>query len=165
MTASNTKFKDDEKTTKKINSIHIVVFACTNCGEEFEELRLCKECKSPMKVVQVTEKFGNEADEYLAKLKREGVWDDTSVHPKHDENSDGGIAGSSDELDDIDIKIAGQESTEETIEDLELGDIYPDDESGERTTKNVTDMDWSEALDKLDEEEDTSDLNEELPEL
>lgn len=168
MTASNTKSKEN-KTTKKINSIHLVVFACQNCGEEFEELRLCKECKSPMKVVQVIEKFGSEADEYLEKLKRDGVWDETSVRPKHDEVVDGGVSTNDDELDDIDIKIAGQDDTVETVDkvdEIPLDDIFPDDEAEHKPAiEKDADLDWVEALDKLDEEEDTSDLNDDLPEL
>lgn len=165
MTASNTKFREEEKTTKKINSIHIVVFACSNCGEEFEELRLCKECKSPMKVIQVVEKFGNEAEEYLSRLKRDGVWEDTSVRPKdHEEVHDGGVSSKTDELDDIDIKIAGEVDVAEA-EDLVLEDIYPDDEPTVPVKSAKEDLDWAEALDKLDEEEDTSDLGDGLPEL
>lgn len=168
MTASNTKSKVEEKTTKKINSIHIVLFACPNCGEEIEELKLCKECKSPMKVIQVIEKFGNEADEYLEKLKKDGVWDDTAVRPKHDDLHDGGIATNVDELDDIDIKVAG-EILEDEVDDMALGDIYPDNDSDsepDHKQANVdVDLDWAETLDKLDEEEDTSDLKDELPEL
>ena len=164
MTASNAKSKV-EKTTKRINSIHIVVFACPNCGEEFEELRLCKECKNPMKVVQVIEKFGSEADEYLEQLKREGVWDDTSVRPKHDEIHDGGVSKDADELDDLDIKIAGQEDSSQEVDDLALGDIFPDDDSRDEKPVKPVDDDWTEVLDKLDEEEDTSDLKDELPEL
>jgi predicted RNA-binding Zn-ribbon protein involved in translation (DUF1610 family) len=165
MTASNTKSKEEEKTTKKINSIHLVVFACPNCGDEFEELRLCKECKSPMKVIQVIEKFGTEADEYLAKLKRDGVWEDNSVRPRHDDLKDGGVSSMEDELDDIDIKIAGEDDPAETTA-LAIGEIFPDDDADKAPVdKNVEDLDWAEALDKLDEEEDTSDLNDELPEL
>lgn len=165
MTASNTKSKEEEKTTKKINSIHLVVFACPNCGDEFEELRLCKECKSPMKVIQVIEKFGTEADEYLAKLKRDGVWEDNSVRPRHDDLKDGGVSSMEDELDDIDIKIAGEDEPTDTAA-LAIGDIFPDDDADKAPVeKHVDDLDWAEALDKLDEEEDTSDLNDELPEL
>lgn len=166
MTASNTKSKEESKTTKKITSIHIVVFACPNCGEEFEELRLCKECKSPMKVIQVIEKFGSEADEYLAKLKKDGVWDDTSVRPKdHEDSVDGGISTKTDELDDIDIKIAGEEEITHEEDDLALEDIYPDDEPVASAKANDEDLDWTKTLEKLDEEEDTSDLGDELPEL
>lgn len=164
MTASNAKSKE-QKTTKQINSIHIVVFACPNCGEEFEELRLCKECKNPMKVIQVVEKYGSEADEYLEQLKRDGVWDELSVRPKHDDIHDGGVSKDADALDDIDIKIAGQDDVEEEVDELALGDIFPDDDSEDKQVKPVIDEDWTEVLDKLDEEEDTSDIKDELPEL
>lgn len=165
MTASNTKNKVEEKTTKQINSIHIVVFSCPNCGDEIEELKLCKECKNPMKVIQVIEKFGSEADEYLAKLKRDGVWDENAVRPKNDDPSDTGLSISEDELDDIDIKVAGEDIADD-VDEMPLGDIFPDDDdTPAKTASNDKDLDWVEALDKLDEEEDTSDLKEELPEL
>ena len=164
MTASKTKSSDIKTTTnnKPVNSIHIVVFACPNCGEEFEELRLCKVCKNPMKVVQVIEKFGSEANEYLSKLKKEGIWDDTSVRPSKDEEVDGGLSKDDDELDKIDIKIAG-EVEEET--EVPLEDIYPDDdESPVSNPKVPQDPDWEEALKALDEEEKTDDL-EDIPDL
>lgn len=164
MTASNAKSKE-QKTTKQINSIHIVVFACPNCGEEFEELRLCKECKSPMKVVQVVEKYGSEADQYLEQLKRNGVWDEQSVRPRQDDLHDGGVSKDTDELDDIDIKIAGQDDVEEVEDELVLEDIFPDEDKDDNHVKPVLDDDWTEVLDKLDEEEDTSDIKDELPEL
>lgn len=172
MTASKTK-SGDEKKTKAINSIHIVLFTCPNCGEEFEELRLCQECKSPMKVIQVIEKFGAEADEYLAKLKKEGVWEDTSVRPKKEEKHDGGISATDDdELDDIDIKIAGErgedheeeDDDEDKDEEVELIEIFPEDDDDKNAPKSHNSDDLKDILDKLDEE-DTEDVDATLPEL
>ncbi|MCK9368642.1 hypothetical protein M0R04_01560 [Candidatus Dojkabacteria bacterium] len=162
MTASKTKSSSVKTTTNKpINSIHIVVFACPNCGEEFEELRLCKVCKNPMKVVQVIEKFGSEANEYLSKLKKEGIWEDTSVRPSK-EDHDGGLSTADDELDKIDIKIAGE--VEEDTE-IPLADIYPDDDEVLPAVSKVPDdPDWEKALEALDEEEKTDDL-EDVPDL
>lgn len=162
MTASKTK-SSNNKTTKPINSIHIVVFACPNCGDEHEELRLCKECKSPMRVVQVIEKFGSEADEYLIRLKKEGDWDELSVRPKT--HLDGGIStDEADELDKIDIKIAGEEIEEKENHVEFLEDIYPDEEEHKPATSPKEDIDWTEALEKLDEEDNSEDL-EQVPEL
>lgn len=169
MTASNTK-TTDRKVVQPMKSIHIVVFGCPNCGEEIEELKLCKECKSPMKVVQVIEKFGQDAEDYLAHLKREGIWTADSVMPKKgdvDDDGDGGIGD--DDLDDLDIPIKGLAEDKEDLVDEPpvLGDIFPDE--GVPSSKEP-DMDFQEALSALDEEDegvtDMDDLGPDgLPEL
>ncbi len=165
MTASNAKTGED-KIVKPIRSIHIVVLSCPNCGEELEELKLCKECKSPMKVVQVIEKFGAEADEYLAQLKRDGLWEDHSVSPmKSNVISDDGI--SPDDIDDYDIPINGISKKKEDSDEFgELGltDIFPSDDEFATTDKPQTDLDLKEALDLLDQDEE-DDVPEGLPEL
>jgi hypothetical protein len=144
------------------------VYACSNCGEEVEELKLCNECNSPMKVIQVLEKYGEEADQYLEKLKKEGDWDATAVTPKKKaEADDGGI--SSDEVDHLDIPITGlhEESDDEPVG---LGEIFPDDDDDSSTSKPASkDLDFMEALEKLDEEDEVEDMDglgpDGLPEL
>ncbi len=156
-----------EKIVKPVNSIHIVVYACTHCGEEIEELKLCTECDSPMKVIQVIEKFGSEADEYLKELKKDGNWSGSSVTPpkKAEATDDGSI--SDDDLDSLDIPIMGIE--EENDEPAGLGEIFPDDGDEDSPSTPSQDIDFMEALDKLDEEEDVDDLHDlgpdGLPEL
>jgi hypothetical protein len=166
MAAPNTR-TTDKKVVQPVKSIHIVVLGCPNCGEEVEELKLCKECNSPMKVVQVIEKFGSDAEEYLAQLKREGVWGMDSVRPNKG-NTDEDVE--TDDLDEeLEIPIRGL--TEEVVDDdavSSLGDIFPDD--GAPSTV-VPDVDFQDALRALDEEEEdvTKDLEdlgpEGLPEL
>ncbi len=172
MAASKTKKTGNgNKVIKPVNSIHVVVFACSHCGEEIEELKLCNECNSPMKVVQVFEKFGQEADEYLAELKKEGMWDADSVSPKKKKEKidDGGISG--DDLDHLDIPIMGVNDggVKEDLDDG-LSDIFPDeDDEVESATSGSQDLDFMEALEKLDEEDQIEDLEElgpdGLPEL
>ncbi|MBI2357060.1 hypothetical protein HYV12_03370 [Candidatus Dojkabacteria bacterium] len=166
MTASNTK-TTDKKVVQPVKSIHIVVFGCSNCGEELEELKLCKECNSTMKVVQVIEKFGEDAESYLAHLKREGVWSSDSVTPKKkdDDDEDSGIGD--DDLDGLDIPIRG--IPEDTFEDTPgLTDIFPDEGA---PSSLEPDVDFQKALSALDEEEEdvTKDLEDlgpdGLPEL
>ena len=172
MAASKTKKNGNgNKVIKPVNSVHIVIYSCPNCGEELEELKLCNECDSPMKVVQVIEKYGSEADEYLEKLKKEGSWGaGTVVPPKKKESGDGGISG--DDLEELDIPITGlQEQEEEDDEPTGLGEIFPDEDDGEAAPASSSngDLDFMEALEKLDEEEDVEDLHDlgpdGLPEL
>lgn len=160
MTASNTK-TTDKKVVQPMKSIHIVVFGCPNCGEELEELKLCKECNSPMKVVQVIEKFGQDAEEYLAHLKREGIWTSDSVMPKKNVDDVSGIGA--DDLDDLDIPIKGLAEDSSTFAEPDvagLTDIFPDD--GAPSTAEP-DLDFQEALSTLDEEEE--DMAEDLGDL
>ncbi|KKR05766.1 MAG: hypothetical protein UT34_C0002G0273 [candidate division WS6 bacterium GW2011_GWF2_39_15] len=161
MTASNTK-TTDKKVVAPVKSIHVVVYACTNCGEEVEELKLCKECNSPMKVIQVFEKFGEDADKYLSQLKKEGEWDADSVTPKkaHAVN-DGGI--DSDDLEELDIPIKGiadDPFEEEKVDVDDLTDIFPDDG---QTAGVEPDVDFQKALSALDEEEE--DVSKDLEDL
>lgn len=165
MTASNTK-TTDKKVVQPVKSIHIVVFGCPNCGEELEELKLCKECNSTMKVIQVIEKFGEDAENYLAHLKREGVWSSDSVTPKKDDDDDDSGIGD-DDLDGLDIPIRGL--PEDTFEEAaSLTDIFPDEGTGGGVEPDV---DFQKALSALDEEEedvikDLDDLGPDgLPEL
>lgn len=50
---------------KPVFTIQVIRYYCTNCGEEKEEVKLCPTCKSSMRVVEVVEKYGEEAKEYL----------------------------------------------------------------------------------------------------
>lgn len=155
-----------ERMVKPVNSVHIVIYACSNCGEEVEELKLCNECTSPMKVVQVIEKYGEEADEYLEQLKKDGNWGAGVVTPKKkDEPTDGGI--SADEIDSLDIPITGLNESDDD-EPVGLGEIFPDDDESDAKPA-AQDLDFMEALDKLDEEEDVDNMDglgpEGLPEL
>lgn len=170
MAAPKTKKNGNgDRIVKPVNSVHIVIYACSNCGEEVEELKLCNECNSPMKVVQVIEKYGEEADEYLEQLKKDGNWDAGVVTPKKKvESSDGGI--SADEIDHLDIPITGlhEEEEEEEDEPMGLGEIFPDDDdSGNKPA--TQDIDFMEALEKLDEEDEVENMDglgpDGLPEL
>jgi hypothetical protein len=54
---------------KQIVSIQVIHYCCANCSEEVEEVKFCPSCKAPMRVIHVTEKFGEEAEKYLETLK------------------------------------------------------------------------------------------------
>jgi predicted RNA-binding Zn-ribbon protein involved in translation (DUF1610 family) len=60
--------KDQLITPRK--SVHVVYFSCPHCGEEIEDIKLCRECGEPMRVINVVEKFGEEAEKRLEELKK-----------------------------------------------------------------------------------------------
>jgi predicted RNA-binding Zn-ribbon protein involved in translation (DUF1610 family) len=70
MADSSTQTNQKDQVVKSMITVQIVHFHCSNCGDEIEEVKLCKSCKAPMRVIQVTEKYGEEAEKYLEDLKR-----------------------------------------------------------------------------------------------
>ena len=64
--ANPAKKKKDELIPQR-KSVHVVFFSCAECGEEVDEIKICPECGKPMKVIDVVEKFGEDADRYLEK--------------------------------------------------------------------------------------------------
>ena len=144
---------------KPLVSVHVVHYACANCGEETEEVKMCKECNAPMRVIQVVELYGDEANEYLDSLKE--------TSEKKQEKKVGGV-----EFDDSvsGAEAEGLEIEEESLDDtdeVELGEIFPEEEDGEQKAY-VGDLgdDFEAALDILDQEDDElgEDI-EDLPEL
>ena len=147
----------DKKVVKSTANVHVVVFSCPDCTHEEEEVKLCPKCGKPMRVINVVEKFGDEADEYIKKFKGED--DDIEI----DE-------GKEEELIDVDSPTIIKLSEEDHIPDNDeedtgsLGVIYPDDDQPAVSSEGA-DMDFMDALEKLDEEdEDPGELND-LPEL
>jgi len=149
--AKNTK----KKVAKATTNIHVVMFSCPNCTHELEEVKSCPECGKSMRVINVVEKFGEEADKYLEKLKEK-------IEEKKEEKDHEYIDPDSPTV----IKLSEEDHIEEDEEeeDAVLGVIYPDDDQSDTPSGGV-DMDFMDALEKLDEEEeDTGEFNE-LPEL
>ena len=145
--------KTNKKVVKSTTNVHVVIFSCPDCTHEVEVVELCPKCNKPMRVINVVEKFGEEAEEYIKKFKVE----------KEGEKGE-------EELLDADAPTIIKLSEEDHIEEVEeedsgdLGIIYPDDDQ-KNTSSEGADMDFMEALEKLDEEdEDPGELNE-LPEL
>lgn len=58
-----------DQLVKPMVSIQIIHFYCGNCNEELDEVKFCPSCKAPMRVINVVEKFGEEAEKYLEALK------------------------------------------------------------------------------------------------
>ncbi len=145
-------------------SVHVVHYACSNCDEENEEVRMCKECNAPSRVIKVSELYGQEATDYLDSLKEQ--------KEKQKEKTSSSVSGVQ-----FDNSVSGAETegyeeerlpTEEE-EDIELSEIFPEEkeEFGEKK-KFVDDLgeDFEAALDVLDQEDDgLSEDVEDLPEL
>jgi len=150
--------KINKKVVKATTNIHVVMFSCPNCSHETEEVKFCSECGKPMKVINVIEKFGNEADEFLEKLRKnleEGTITVTGDN----------VEVSEDEAPTI-IKLSEEDHIKEDKEENSgaLGVIFPDDDQSNISSEGV-DIDFMDALEKLDEEEEEPGEFNELPEL
>ncbi|MDX9739278.1 MAG: hypothetical protein RBT33_02860 [Candidatus Dojkabacteria bacterium] len=161
----------NEKTKKVVTqrqSVHVVFFSCPDCGEETEHIQLCPDCSKPMRVIDVVEKFGDDAEEFLKKIKEKigngTLKKDDYVSVDEDESPNIIVLADDDSLNDGAI-----------VDDVEsLGDIFPDDENDDEKSassaqEGLTDLD--DIVAELDKEEDddfplVDDLGDEgLPEL
>lgn len=70
MSQSSAQPNQKDQVVKPMITVQIINYHCSNCGEEVEEVKLCSSCKAPMRVIQVTEKYGAEAEKYLEDLKK-----------------------------------------------------------------------------------------------
>jgi len=163
----------NKQNTKKVvtqrQSVHVVFFSCPNCGEETEHIQLCPDCSKPMRVIDVVEKFGDDAEEFLKKIQERvengTLKKDDFVSMEEDEQPNVIVLSEEDHLDDGAV----------VDDDVDtLVDIFPDDDSDdEKVTSSapeaLTDLD--DIVAELDKEEDddfslVDDLGDEgLPEL
>jgi len=150
--------KDSKKIVKPLVSVHVVHYACSNCGDEIEEVKMCSACNAPMRVIQVVELYGDEANEYLENL-REKEKDVKKEQKVNGVQFDESVSGS-------DVGDEGDVSTG-VDESLELGEIFPDEgDEEERTYVGDLGDDFESALDILDQEdEELGEDIEDLPEL
>lgn len=149
--------KDQMVTPKK--SVHVVYLSCPHCGEEVEDIKLCTECGEPMRVINVVEKFGEEAEKLLEELKKK------SPNKSEDEEEEEYVTTDEEEPN---IILMGGEDTHvddggidptSTDDDGGLDVIFPDDSDNEDAHPKVEalgDDELSKALEQLDEEEDTT---------
>lgn len=148
---------------KPLVSIHVVHYSCSNCGEEIDEVKMCKDCNAPMRVIQVAELYGDEANEYLDNLKEV----DKSKTPEQKVSTvqfDESVSGLQDEESETEDKSVFDNDND----NVELAEIFPEEEGGSEKRTYVGDLgdDFEAALDTLDQEdEDIGDDIEDLPEL
>ena len=150
----STKNKKDEVITPR-KSVHVIFYSCPNCQEEIEEIKVCA-CGEPMKVINVVEKFGDEAEKYIEQAKKEErqVEDDEEGYTETEKEEPNII------LMDQDAKLDGEDTGIDPTKDDEMGldIIFPDEDHEEESPKVElgADDELSKALEQLDEEEDVS---------
>jgi hypothetical protein len=119
-----TKDQEEKKVLPQRQSVHVVFFSCQNCGEEVDYIQFCPDCGKPMRVIDVVEKFGDEADDFIKKIEDRlaaegnGKSEDTTESVIDEEPN---IIVLDDEDDHIDI----EEPVNEGVDSL--GEIFPDD--------------------------------------
>lgn len=152
----------NNENTKKVvvprQSVHVVFFSCPDCGEEAEHIHFCEDCGKPMRVINVVEKFGDEAEEFLARF------------TKQTENGNGKknipVSSTTDDNDDEQPNVIMLAQDEDTLNDGalivdddidSLGEIYPDDDEDEEKTASSAKEgfdDLEDIIAELDKEED-----------
>jgi predicted RNA-binding Zn-ribbon protein involved in translation (DUF1610 family) len=162
------KNENTKKVVTQRQSIHVVFFSCPNCGEETDHIQFCPDCAKPMRVIDVVEKFGEDADAFIKRIQERidnGTLkpDDLVSLSNDDEVPNIIVLGDDEHIDDGAVVDDGVDSLEE---------IFPDDSDEENISSSsdgLTDLD--DIVAELDKEEDddfslAGDLGEEgLPEL
>ncbi len=170
MSASRTKNQDDVSNTVK-RSVQLIVFAPLNADRDDEDKLIYMVCPSSLRVVEVVEKFDDEAITYLSTLSRSKVKTEKPAKDFMEDLSsqfDGEIeiAGESNTLEDeIDEMVDSSEVTsmksqaDSLDEDIvafasqKLDDIFPDDDDAPRV-KGDPHVDMDTALSMLDADDD-----------
>lgn len=158
MTAQKKKINGESMVPVR-KSVHVVFLSCAHCGNEIDSITFCDKCGEPMKVIDVVEKFGDDAERFLQRAKR-----------KLDERKSVNSSVEDEEYESIDseepnIILMGDENLTdddggidpvEAVDDGSLDVIFPDDgEDGGREISPADD-DLTKALEQLDsEDEDT----------
>ncbi len=158
MTAQKKKINGESMVPTR-KSVHVVFLSCAHCGHEIDSITFCDQCGEPMKVIDVVEKFGEDAERFLQRARK-----------KIDEKKSVNSVGEDEEYESIDseepnIILMGDENlTEddggidpvEAVDDGSLDVIFPDDGDSESREISPADDDLTKALEQLDsEDEDT----------
>lgn len=150
--------KNSDEMVPQRKSVHVVFFSCGDCGEEIDEIKLCPDCGKPMKVIDVVEKFGEEAEKYLS------VTPVNKVSHEEEEEEEGYVSIDKEEPNIIlmggDDELEGDVGIDPNKEDDGgLDVIFPDEDNDDSAPKTElpVDEELSKALEQLDsEEEDVS---------
>lgn len=162
-----TKKQETKKIVPQRNSVHVVFFSCENCGEEIEHIQFCPDCGKPMRVIDVVEKFGDDAEEFIKKVE-ERLANGSSSESKNN-NID------VDQEEESNVIVLGEDEhfvTDTEVEDVDsLDEIFPDDsDSDTKITQHDEDLsDLDDIVAELDKEDDDFSMDdfgdEGLPEL
>lgn len=161
------------KTEESEKGIQLIVFSPINSDPDNEESFIYMVCPSSLKVVEVIEKTGDEAKEYLALLSKRKIRSSAPAKTFIEElgnspDADTGI------LENNSAPVLNEDLEEENISSLEdevdgdiityaseaLTDIFPEDPNSDDYHTDVSDIDMADALALLDSDSDT-----ELPDL
>ena len=154
-----TKKAKNEELIPTRRSVHVIYLSCPHCSFETDDIKLCPQCNEPMKVIDVVEKFGEEAEKLLEELKKK------SPNKSEDEEEEEYVTTDEEEPNiilmggnDAHVDDGGIDPTA-ADDDEGLDVIFPDDsDSGDSHPKveALGDDELSKALEQLDEEDDTS---------
>lgn len=139
--------KEDLVTSYK--SVHVIYLSCAHCEHEMDYIHFCPECGQPMRVIDVVEKFGDDAERFLQRAKNRVVTEVGSEDVEIDKEEPNIILMGEENFDDDDgIDPNGQEHKSG------LDVIFPsDDEDLDEITSSDVDDDLTKALEMLDEED------------
>jgi hypothetical protein len=148
--AKNSKNKKDELVTSR-KSVHVIFLSCSHCGEEIDHIHYCPECGEAMRVIDVVEKFGDDAERFIKRTKKrmenDGKVSDEELDIE-EEQPNIILMGAENDMDDDGIDPYNDKG-----EALDV--IFPgDEESPDKKVSVTVDDDLTKALEQLDEEDD-----------
>ena len=147
-----TKEEETKKVVPQRQNVHVVFFSCPNCGEEVEYIQFCPDCGKPMRVIDVVEKFGEEAEQFIKKVEDRLAQEGNSKVKVEDEE----LTDIIDQQESNTIILGDDEHVEgvEFVEDVDsLDDIFPEDDSDTDVKTSVGD-DLEDIVAELDKDED-----------
>ncbi|MGI5897789.1 MAG: hypothetical protein ACOX6Q_01350 [Candidatus Dojkabacteria bacterium] len=148
------KKKDELIPTRR--SVHVIFLSCPHCGNEIDDIKLCPECGEPMKVIDIVEKFGDDAERFLERAKKRLEKSKENISQEEEEEEFESI-----DKEEPNIILMGDENFDEDdggidasvqVEDGSLDVIFPDDEEHAKPIIPAGD-DLTKALEQLDTEE------------
>lgn len=153
---ANTKKNKKEKGEKMVTtrkSVHVVFLSCPHCATERDHIEMCGECGEPMRVIDIVEKFGEDAERFLKRAEKRNagkkVKDDDDYVSIDNEEPNIILMGD-------DGSLNGDEGIDPNEDDgVSIDVIFPDEDDGERKQVEIeADDDLTKALEQLDSEED-----------
>jgi len=141
-----TKEEETKKVVPQRQSVHVVFFSCPNCGEEVDYIQFCPDCGKPMRVIDVVEKFGDEAEQFIKKVE-DRLAQERIANGKEEDD----LIDIIDQPESTTIILDEQENDSNEIDTLE--DIFPDDDSDIDVKIEAVD-DLDDIVAELDKEDD-----------
>jgi hypothetical protein len=150
--ANKKKEKKEELVTAR-KSVHVIFLSCPHCGTEKDHIEMCGECGEAMRVIDVVEKFGEDAERFLKRVEKrkengKNENDEEEYVDMDKEEPNIILMGADEEMDD-----GGIDPNKDDDDSLDV--IYPDDdETPRKEAVAEVDDDLTKALEQLDSEDD-----------